>query len=115
MRTEVIYLGHDNRIDLILKADSGGDGAFAAVDLTGVTRMTATFGNVTIESTNQAGDPIRWAQGGYITGEVRCDFGEEAISAGEYRVPLVVYDTANPDGIVWVRLPIQVVDEVEAS
>jgi hypothetical protein len=108
MQTEFVFLGHDNRIDLILKADGG------AVDLSGANRMTLTLGTKLIDSDNGDTDPIRWAKAGYATGELRLFLGGEALTAGEYMVPLIVYDGSNPQGIVWGIIPISVVAEVEA-
>lgn len=107
MRTEIVYLGHDNSIDLILKADD------AAVDLASVTDMSLTLGTTLIESDNGDSDPIRWAKVGYDTGEIRLFLGGETITAGNYQAPLVVYDPTNVDGVVWGLIPIVVYAEVE--
>jgi len=109
MEYEIVYLGHDNRIDILLKADG------SAVDLSSVTRMTLTFGSVLIDSDNGDTDPIKWAKPGYETGEVRISLGSQSIAAGDYRAPLLVYDPTNPNGIVWGLLLIQVEAEVEAE
>jgi len=109
MEHEIVYLGHDNRIDILLKADG------SAVDLSSVTRMTLSFDAVLINSDNGDSDPIQWAKAGYATGEVRISLGSQQIPAGSYRAPLVVYDPSNPDGIVWGRIVIQVEAEVEAE
>jgi len=109
MDYEIVYLGHDNRIDVILKADG------SAVDLSSVTRMTLSFDAVLIDSDNGDSDPIQWAKVGYATGEVRIILGGQEIPAGSYRTPLVVYDPSNPYGIVWGRIVIQVEAEVEAE
>lgn len=109
MTTEIVYLGHDNSIDLILKADG------TAVDLSSVTQMTVTLGGTTITSAGGDTDPIRWAKSGYDTGEVRLYLGGQTIPAGSYRAVLVVYDSVNLNGIVWgERIPIAVEEEVEA-
>ena len=108
MRTEIVYLAHDNWIDVILKADG------VAVALTSVTRMTLTFGTKLIDSDNGDTDPIRWIKAGYATGEVRLFLGAEAIAAGSYAAPLVVYDATNVEGIVWGLIPITVTADIEA-
>lgn len=106
---EYAYLGHDNSIDLLLKADG------TAYDLTNITQMTLTLGSDTsITSDNGAADPIRWNKSGYDTGEVRLFLGDQSITAGTYRrAYLVVYDNDNPDGIVWGYIRITVKAEVE--
>lgn len=113
MKTELVFLGHDNSIDLILKADG------VAVDMTPATLMTITIGGVTITSDNGDADPIRWNKAGYDVGEVRLFLGSEAIIPGHYRATLVVYDTTNTDGVVWENaglfIPMEVKAEVEAA
>lgn len=69
MAAEVVYLGHDNSIDRILKSDG------VAVALTSVTRMTLTMETKLVDSDNGATDPIRWSKEGYATGEVRFFLG----------------------------------------
>jgi hypothetical protein len=56
-----------------------------------------------------------WNNDGYDTGEIRLDLGGEAIPAGGYDVPIVVYDPSNPDGVVWGTIHVAVRAEVEAS
>ena len=109
MATEIVYLGHDNTVDLLLKADG------TAQDLSSVTKITATFGDTLIESTNAANGPITWAQSGYETGEIRLALGDQSISTGSYNVPIVVYDAVNTDGIVWGTVTVIVKAEVEGS
>ena len=104
---EYIYIGHDNTIDLILKADD------VAVDLTAVTSMTMSVGTLTVVSTNVGGSEITWAKAGYGTGEVRIKLGSQTIAAGNYQAWLVVYDLANPNGVVWGSFPVTVHAEVE--
>jgi len=116
-RPEIAYLGHSNVIDRILKSRRP-DGTLAAVDLSTVAKMTLTLGDLTLESTNQEDDPIRWAQEGYATGQVSIFLGEQDIQPGNYNAPLVVYDEGDDEGIVWGEDPyieIIVVDEVEAE
>ena len=107
--TEIVYLGHDNTIDLLLKSDG------TAVSLSAVTAMTITVGEVTVSSDNDAADPITWAKSGYATGEIRLKLGAEILVASNtpYSAYLVVYDAANPEGIVWGYVPIRVRAEVE--
>lgn len=95
MITEVVYLGRDNRNDLLLKAED------VAQDLGAVTRITAAFGEELVVSDNGGSDPIRWDQAGYDTGEIRCTFGGETLELGKHQVPLVLYDPDNPNGVQW--------------
>ena len=112
MTVDTIYLGHDNSVDLILKVDN------VAYSLASITSITATFGDVTITSTDAAAGTIRWNQAGYATGEIRLVMGAlETITASErpYNVPIVTYDAVNTTGIVWGKYKIKVKAEVEAS
>jgi len=106
---EIVYLGHDNSINLKLKADG------AAVSLASVTDMSLTFGSTLIESDNGDADPIRWIKAGYATGEVRLFLGAQAIAAGNYKAALIVYDATNTNGLMWGFIPIVVIAEVEAA
>lgn len=110
MDSEIIYLGTDNTVDLILKADD------VAVSLASVTKMELTVGAVLISSTNLATDTIRWNQAGYDTGEVRLQIGKvTGLAIGQYDAPLVVYDATNDDGIVWITVPLTVTDATPAA
>lgn len=94
---EIIYLTYDNELNRILTKDG------VAQDLSGITKIEAIFGEggTVIESNNGPSDPIRWAQGGYATGEIRCNFNGQSITAGIYTVYIVVYDAVFDDGLVW--------------
>lgn len=107
--TEIVYLGHDNSIDLLLKADG------TAQDLSAVTAATITIGEVTVTSDNGDTDPIRWAKSGYATGEIRLYLGSENLVAAiePYTAYLVIYDADNPNGIVWGYVLIRVAADVE--
>ena len=116
MAVEVIWLGHDNTVDLSLKKDGV---ALTDDEMDGITQITASFGSILITSTNQAGDPIRWRQTGYDDGEIRISVGGESIAPNTYDVYLVVYDSANTDGVVWSTdgdtVKVKVISEVEAN
>ena len=92
MTTEYVYNGHDNTIDLLLKAND------VAQDLSSVTRMTLEVGDETIDS-DVSGDAFNWAPG--VTGKLILDLGGEGLTAGTYRATLTVYDPDNTNGIVW--------------
>jgi hypothetical protein len=100
--SEIVYLTHNNTIDLILKSDG------VAQDLSAVTKITATFRGITITSVNKVTGLIKWGNAGYVTGEIRLDLGEQAIAAGDYNVPIVVYDEINTLGVVWGYIRVQV-------
>ena len=107
--TEFIWLGHDNTIDLLLKADG------VATDLASVTKITITLGSKLITSTDAAAGLITWDQAGYDTGEIRMGLGGQTITAGSYSAPLIVYDAANTTGIMWGYVACEVKADVEVS
>ena len=109
MTTETVYLEHDNTIDLLLKADG------TAQDLSDVTKITASFDDTLITSTDKANGVITWDQASYDTGEIRLNLGDQDISVGIYRVPIIVYDATNTDGIVWGYVEIIIIGDVEAT
>lgn len=104
--TEIIYLGRDNAVALLLKAEG------VAVDLSGVTRIDLKIGSTVITSIDRAAGSIRWAQQDYQTGEVRIfPAGITGLEASALKRIgyLVVYDATNEDGLVWGELPLKVV------
>lgn len=92
MTTENVYLGHDNTIDLLLKADG------VAVDLSAVTRMTLEVGDDTVDS-GESPDAFDWDTG--TTGKVILNLGGESLTPRTYRATLTVYDPDNTNGIIW--------------
>ena len=92
MITENVYTGHDNTIDLLLKADG------VAQDITDATRMTLEVGSTTVDSDGSA-DAFNWDTG--VTGKLILALGGEDLTAGIYRATLTVYDPTNTNGIVW--------------
>lgn len=107
--TEIAYIGRDNRIDLILLADKNDGNGMQPQALDAVTKMDLLVLDVTVTSDNQEGDPIRWAQAGWDTGEVRLLLGlidPDTISPCRCDAPLIVYDPSNPNGLVWEHVPL---------
>jgi len=120
MDNEILYLSHDNTIDLILKKeDANGDQtALTNDEMDAITQITATFGTTKISTlaANKDTGPIRWRQTGYDPGEIRLVLGGETITADLYpKVPIIVYDADNTDGVVWALIPISVKAEVEGT
>ena len=112
METEVIYLGHDNSIDLVLKNNN------TAIDLSGMNRMTLTFGSVALDSTNSSTQIMTWNKVGYATGELRIKMATVSasrVTPGSYKAILTLYDATETNGIVWGEIPIIVKDEVEGT
>lgn len=109
MNTEIVYLGHDNTIDLQLKASS------TAYSLSAVTKITATFGSTLITNNSASSGTIVWNGSSFSTGEIRLTLGDQSINAGTYHVPVIVYNAANSTGIVWDYVPFLVKANPEAS
>lgn len=108
MDTEIVWLGHDNTIDLLLKASS------SAASLTSVTKITATFDTYLVENSSASSGAITWAGSSYSTGEIRLKLGSDgSLAAGTYDVPIIVYTASSSTGIVWDIIPIKVRAEVE--
>jgi hypothetical protein len=105
MIEETVYIGRDNTIDLLLKADD------VAQDLSGVTKMVLiddsdkadAVDDISSEDHSAAFD---WSSA--VTGKLILSLGEvfesEEIDRGRYVFNLVVFDPANTDGIVWDKI-----------
>jgi hypothetical protein len=113
--TELVVLGHD---DVFRRQfTEGGE----AVDLSSATKITASFGDVLIEGTGGASDPlISWADSdpppaGWVKGEVRFSLGGEAIPHGFYEVPLFYYDAVYSNGVMFGVAPVNVIEDPEAT
>ena len=96
---EIVYLGHDNSIDLKLLADG------VVVDITNTTRMTLAFDTTVIDSDLHS-DVFDWSVG---DGELNLTLGAETIATGTYYAELVVYDSVNTEGIVWGSFTVKVI------
>lgn len=117
MPLEYHWRGRENSIDLCLRIDGV---PLTDVQMDEITKITLSFDDLLVESTNQTGDPIRWRDTGYLTdgGEVRLFLKDENIPVGKYRVPMIVY--FGGVGYVWQEscgngLEIQVLQDTEAE
>ena len=94
--TEIIWLGRDNSVDLHLYSGT------TAVDLTAVTEIRLSLGDVVVSSTDSTGGLITWGISTYATGEIRMALGGSSdLSTGRYTGRLVVFDPSNSSGLVW--------------
>lgn len=110
MSTEIVWDGHDNSIDFILKQNN------SAIDISGTTRITASFGKRRIENNDPSTGLIRWSGSGYVTGEVRLYLGATSVTPGLYDVPIITYqEGGSSNGIVWGSIKIRVKPNVEAT
>ena len=99
---ELVWLGRDNSIDLLLYADS------TVTDLSAVTEMRLALSGTTIiiTSTDSTAGVIKWGESTYATGEIRIAAGGSpqlttAMAGKKYMGTLVVFDPSNSTGIVW--------------
>ena len=111
---EYVYLGRDNRIDLVLLAD--GD----VPQLDSITSMRLEVGSTSLDSQTHAG-VFDWTQtvsaeeaalhDGVSEGDpkVVLALGGQEISPGSYEARLILFDSGNPNGLVWGHIPILVV------
>lgn len=101
MLKEIVYLAHDNAIDLQLKVDG------AAVDLAPVTRIVVRDLGCAWEADSAVtAAAFDWAAGG---GVLKLRLGDEPIPPGSYTCYIILYDPANPDGVVWDKVGIKTV------
>lgn len=109
--TEYVYVGRDNTIDLLLKAD----GVVIALD-TAVTRMDLKFsdriyGTQYLTSVDYP-TAFDWVTRG-ADGIVILKLGDIELTAGkDTKVELIVYDNVNTNGIVWGVVPIKVITDI---
>jgi hypothetical protein len=110
---ELIWLGRDNTIDLVLYSNA------SAVDLAAVTEMRLSLKNTTviITSTNNTTGIIRWGSTAFATGEIRIVAGGSTVlTPGRYTATLVVFDPSNSSGVVWDNnIPIRVMTDPLAT
>ena len=94
--SEMVYLGHDNTIYLVLKEDG------VAQSLAAVSRIDLNIDDGEYEfSSADSSDGSSFDWDFSVTGGVLISLGQTEIEAGTYRARLVVYDPTNAKGIVW--------------
>jgi hypothetical protein len=103
MHREVVYLGRNNTIGLLLNAD---DEAF---DMSSATTVEIVFSGTTISSTTNPGW-FDWTSESLTTGQVNIALGSAGatLTAGTYDAELIVYDASNSEGIMWGEIPITI-------
>ena len=99
MDKEILYVGRDNTIDVILKADG------SAVNLSGTTHVSLVFSGSTISSVGRT-TWFDWTSG--TTGEIKFKLGGTTIAAGAYDAELITFDLTNTRGISWGIIPVLV-------
>ena len=96
---ETIWLGRNNVIGLLLKADG------AAYDLSNATRLELVFSGTTISSVGHS-MWFDWTSATLATGQVNLLLGGVTnVVPGTYKTEVIYYDVNNVSGIMWGRVP----------
>lgn len=108
---EQIFLGRDNAIAYVLREDK-----VAIEDLSPVTRIVVTVGEVVIDSTVVGSDVIWWTDQveykGVLVDYLQMVLGHQGLAVGTYTMDVVAYDPGNQSGVVWGSgIPVSVVDD----
>jgi len=99
---ETIYLGRNNKINLLLKTDD------VVQDLTAVTKMELLYKENYYDSDNFASafDFATYATSGIVILDIN-DIGLE--SGRDKNAELIVYDASNASGIIWGQIDLKVI------
>lgn len=97
-REELFYIGRDNTIDLLLMIDR-----VIQADLSNITRMILKLGAISIDS-DLIADALDWTSAHDDVGNDKLVISLAGIVTTELEgfVTLIVFDAANPNGIVWI-------------
>lgn len=91
---EIVYLGHNNTIDLQLTEDGV---PLSATRTAAITRVTMTMGELLVDSSVHSG-AIAWSG----SGEIVIDIGTlPGVATGNFLSTMVIYSADNPEGIRW--------------
>jgi len=102
---EQIWIGRDNTIEIILKANG------VAQSLSSVTHMEFVISGTTYSSVTSGyfDWESRGTGSGTTTGWTSLSFGgAPGLTPGTFDAELIVYDPANTSGIVWGELPLRI-------
>ena len=106
--TEKVYKLRDNRIDLELWATDPTDQTLKTVNITTTTRAVLANGKITIDSDND-GNVFDWSTDG-ANGVIHIEnLGQMNLPEGEGKWSLILFDSANPNGIAWPDILIDVI------
>lgn len=100
MITEIVYIGRDNEISLILKARSPTSSDSTVQDITAVSRMQLFVGDLLIDSQVMP-SVFDWTTNG-VNGQLDISIGlVNGLKAGTFKAKLTVYDATHLNGRVW--------------
>jgi len=105
---ENVYKLRDNRIDLELWATDSATQVYSTVNITTTTRAILANGKITIDSENDS-NVFDWTTDGadgiiYIS-----NLGQLNLPEGISEWRLILFDSANPNGIAWPDIKIDVI------
>jgi hypothetical protein len=106
--TERVYKLRDNRIDLELWATDPIDQVLKTVNITTTTRALLANGKITVDSDNDA-NVFDWATQGADGIIYIANLGQMNLPEGISVWRLVLFDSANPNGISWPDISIDVI------
>lgn len=105
---ESVYKLRDNRIDLELWATDLTDQVLKKVNITTTTRAVLANGKITIDSDNDA-NVFDWTTNGADGIMNISNLGQMDLPEGLSEWRLVLFDSANPNGISWPDIKIEVI------
>lgn len=109
--TEYVYVGRDNTIDLLLKADGVAIELHEAVTRMDLKFSDRIFGTQYVTSADYP-TAFDWVTRG-ADGIVILKLGGLELAAGrDSKVELIVYDNVNTNGIVWGEVPIKIITDI---
>lgn len=110
MTKEVVYIGRDNAIDLLLSAD----GVVTNLVAGNVSRMDIRLcqDSATVQTISSVSTPLAfdWTTAG-ASGRVILELGGLFTAAARYKAHLIVYDPSNVNGIEWGTFTLNVKDD----
>lgn len=108
MDREVVYIGRDNDIRVLLR-QAGVLLTTAQMDT--ITKMELHAGGDFVVSLNETTHPIQWRKVGYQPSEVRFFLRDVTWPLGALDGTLIVFPTDYPNGIVWGHIPLELYPE----
>lgn len=97
---EIVYRDRDNSIDFRLKASTVNDPILKIIDLTDMTRMVLTREDGFAVDSVKESNVFDWLTLA-TSGIVSIQLGLINLKVGTDKWRLVVFDSTNPNGIVW--------------
>ena len=104
---ESVYKLRDNRIDLELWATDPVDNVLKKVNITQTTRAILANGKINVDSDNDA-NIFDWVTDGANAIIHISNLGHQNLPVGIGTWQLILFDSANPNGLAWPDIQIEV-------